>query len=73
MTNFARATGTSHFKGPPETPRPQESIPDTKLALLECRRVALSSHMNSRDSLNYFYFCKENKESLWYNFGKNGM
>ena len=65
----------SHFRGPLETPlsqasgkhhRPQESLPDTRLALLEGRRVALSSHINSRASrfLITFIFVKRTRKFM---------
>ena len=43
MTNFARATVTKDHK-------PQESLPDTTLGLLESRRVDVYSNSYSRAS-----------------------
>ena len=47
VTHFARDTVDlrKHFHY-----GPQESLPDTRFTLLESRRVALSSHINSRAS-----------------------
>ena len=57
--SFQITSGNTSIMGP------QESLPDTRLEQLESKRVALSSHINSRasrflESLLFLY--KENKE-----------